>query len=211
MPNGGINPVTRKIKKTAPPAIVVQEHGRYLIKAGSLQNVIVARAFPKPPSKFRHLVAEARGATTQEAIDTLIGKLDQLHSERRSLRRADPGLPCGVPTIEEYADALRSLSTGPKLLGMLHDHARYGSRGTPLSDFARAADIPSVPELIAAYERVGRDILTIIEPDELHLSGLAVVLPDPESDGRPATGARSLQPELQAALLSLLGSERRSG
>lgn len=116
--------------------IIEREHGRYLIKAGMLQSVFVARAFPKPPSKFRHLVAEAKGDTAEDAIAHLIKELEVLRSARRSRRRSDLALPSGVPTSEEYADALRGLSPGPKMLGVLHDHALSGRRGSPLNDLA---------------------------------------------------------------------------
>lgn len=208
---GGNDPLNKKARKSAPPEIVEQDYGRYMIKAGLLQNTIVARAFPKPPSRFRHLVAEASGETTEEAIEHLIGKLEQLRSERRSLRRSDPDLPSGVPTAEEYADALRSLSPGPKLLGILHDHARFGRRGVRLEELAKAGDYFSVQELLNAYEKLGRDILDIIEPDETLKTGLPVVMPGAEGGGSHANALRSLQPELQEAVLPLLGSERHPG
>ena len=50
-------------KKAAPPAILVGEHGRYQIKSGRLAGEYVARAFPKPPTKARGLIAEATAAT----------------------------------------------------------------------------------------------------------------------------------------------------
>ncbi|GGD42145.1 hypothetical protein [Sinisalibacter lacisalsi] len=201
----------RHSKKAKPPEIVELEHGRYMIKAGFLQNTIVARAFPKPPSKFRHLVAEASGKTTADAIERLIEKLEALRSERRVLRRADPALEPGVPTTEEYADALRSLSPGPKLLGVLHDHALSRRRGMQLADLAKAGDYSSVQDLLNAYEKLGADILKMIEPDEVLKSGLPVVMHLPEHDGLPSTDLAALQPELQDAILHLLGAERRTG
>lgn len=201
--------MNKKAGKSTSPEIVEQAHGRYMIKAGLLQNTIVARAFPKPPSRFRHLVAEASGETTEEAIKHLIGKLEQLRSERRSLRRSDPDLASGVPTAEEYADALRSLSPAPKLLGILHDHARFGRRGTQLEELAKAGDFLSTQDLLNAYEKLGRDILDIIEPDEMLRTGLPVVMPSSADGGTQANALRSLQPELQEVVLHLLGPERR--
>jgi hypothetical protein len=206
---GGNDPLNKRARKSTPPEIVEQDYGRYMIKAGLLQNTIVARAFPKPPSRFRHLVAEASGETIEEAIERLIGKLEQLRSERRSLRRSDPDLASGVPTAEEYADALRSLSPGPKLLGVLHDHARFGRRGVQLEELARVGDFSSAQDLLNAYEKLGRDIFDIIEPDEMLKTGIPVVMPGAEGGGSHATALRSLQPELQEAVLRLLGTERR--
>ncbi len=201
--------MNKKARKSTPREIVEQDYGRYMIKAGLLQNTIVARAFPKPPSKFRHLVAEASGETIEEAIEHLIGKLEQLRTERRSLRRSDPDLASGVPTAEEYADALRSLSPGPKLLGILHDHARFGRRGVQLEELAKVGDFSFAQDVLNAYEKLGRDILGIVEPDEILKAGLPVVMPSLENGGSQANALRSLQPELQEAVLRLLGSEQR--
>lgn len=199
-----------KAKKAQKPQIVEREHGRYMIKAGLLQNAIVARAFPKPPSKYRHLVAEATGPTAEAAIDQLIEKLEALRSERRSLRRIDPKLGTGVPTREEYADAFRSLSPSPKLLGVLHDHALSRRRGIPLKELVGVGEFLSVQELITAYERLGRDIFTVIEPDEIPEAAIQAVLILPEDHGLPPANAIALQPELQDAILHLLGTERKS-
>lgn len=194
--------------KTTSPEIVEQEHGRYLIKAGLLHNTIVARAFPKPPSRFRHLVAEASGDTIDEAIERLIGKLEELLSERRSLRRADSDLAGGVPTAEEYADALRSLSPESKLLGILHDHALCGRRGLQLAELAKAGEYIYGQDVLNAYDKLGRDILNVIEPDEVVTTGLPVIMSGPEDRDQQANSPQSLQPELQEAVLRLLGSER---
>lgn len=198
-------------RKAQPPQIVEREHDRYMIKAGLLQNVVVARAFPKPPSKFRHLVAEASGKTPDDAIERLIAKLESLRSERRSNRRDDPSIPCGVPTPDEYADALRSLSPGPKLLGVLHDHALSRRRGIRLAELAKDADYASAGDLLAAYDKLGRDLLKVIEPDEARDTGLAVVMCGIEGDGLPPSDLGALQPELQDAVLRLLGVARTSG
>lgn len=203
--------LTKKTKKVQPPQIIEQEHGRYLIKAGVLNDTILARAFPKPPSKFRHLVAEASGGTPKEAIEKLIGKLEDLRLDRRALRRADPALPMGVPTTDEYADALRSLSPGPKLLGVLHDHALSRRRGRDLAELGKENEFSSVHDLIKAYEKLGSDILNVIEPDEVVEFGLFIVLPMPADVGTPSNNIGTLQPELQDAVLHLLGPKQRSG
>ena len=109
------------------------------------------------------------------------------------------------------AAVLRELatSTAVKLLGILHDHARFGRRGAQLEELAKAGDFSSGQDLLNAYEKLGRDILDIIEPDEILKTGLPVVMPGTEGGGAQATTLRSLQPELQDAVLRLLGSERR--
>lgn len=195
-------------RKAQPPEIVEREYGRYMIKAGLLQNTIVARAFPKPPSKFRHLVAEASGETADHAIERLIETLGALRSERRSLRRDDPSLASGVPTSDEYADALRSLSPGPKLLRILHDHALSGRRGLRMADLATAGEFATVQDLLSAYHRLGMDILKLVEPDERLDAGLPVVMCGLGDDGLPISDVGCLQSELQDAVLQLLGYER---
>lgn len=197
-------------RKAQPPEIVEREYGRYMIKAGLLQNTIVARAFPKPPSKFRHLVAEAFGKTADDAIEQLIKTLEALRSERRSLRRDDPFLASGVPTSDEYADALRSLSPGPKLLRVLHDHALSRRRGLRMADLATAGEFATVQDLLSAYQRLGTDILRVVEPDEGPDVGLQIVMCGINGDGSLPNDIGALQPELQDAVLRLLGSDRPS-
>ncbi|MBR2656500.1 hypothetical protein [Yoonia sp.] len=201
------------MKKTAkiakPPAIVEQEHGRYLIKAGQLQGTIVARAFPKPPSKFRHLVAEETGKTTDDAIVRLIEKLDGLRAKSRALRRADPSLDTGVPTLVEFADALRSYTPGPKVLDILHDHALLRQRGAQLSDLAKTGNFASPQDLLNAYEKLGVEIYKQIDPDEALVAGLPLIVQMPESGALENTDMAILHPELQDAVLQLLGTIRR--
>ena len=196
-------------KKAKPPAIIEQEHGRYMIKAGRLKETIVARAFPKPPSKFRYLVAEETGKSTDDAIARLIVKLDGLRIKRRSLRRFDPSLAAGIPTFEEYADAVRSLSPGPKVLGMLHDHALLRQRGMMLADLVKTGEFAAPQDLLNAYEKLGVEIYKLIEPDEAVTAGLPVVMQMPADGVLNARDTAILQPELQDALLQLLGTERR--
>ncbi|MFN3664108.1 hypothetical protein [Yoonia sp.] len=201
------------MKKTAGkakrPAVVEHEHGRYLIKAGQLKDTIVARAFPKPPSKFRHLVAEETGKSTDDAIARLIDKLDGLRADRRTSRRTDPSLATGIPTSEEYADALRSYTTGPKLLGILHDHALLRQRGMVLSELAKAGEFATSQDLLNAYEKLGSDIYKLIEPEGTLTAALPVVVQLPDNGVLDASDVVILQPELQDALLQLLGTNRR--
>ena len=201
--------MTKTAKKSKPPAIVEQEHGRYLIKAGQLKDLIVARAFPKPPSKFRHLVAEETGKSTDDAIARLIEKLDELRTKRRSLRRNDPLLAAGIPTSEEYAEALRSHAPRPKVLGILHDHALLRERGMMLSDLAKAGEFVAPQDLLNAYEKLGGEIYKLIAPDEPLTAGLPVIVQMPDGGALDARDVIILQPELQQAVLQLLGVDRR--
>lgn len=200
-----------KKKRVIPPRIVEHVHGRYLIKAGMLHDTFVARAFPKPPSRFRHLVAEASGKSAEEAIGHLIVRLETLRAERRSQRRLDPALPSGVPTSEEYADALRSVSPTGKVLHALHDHALSRRRGLPLSDLVKSGDFRSLQDFLRAYDKLGLQIASEIEPDDLPDTGLPVVTILSNQNERSPYEIAVLQPELQDALLHLLGNERMAG
>ena len=56
-------------KKATPTSIQVGEHGRYQIKSGRLEGKYVARAFAKPPTKARGMIAarpEVAHITTAE-------------------------------------------------------------------------------------------------------------------------------------------------
>lgn len=198
-----------KAKRAPEPKIIEAQHGRYLIKAGLLQNVFVARAFPKPPSKFRHLVAEASGDSAEVAIAQLVEKLETLRAEQRAERRADPMVPSGIPTRDEYADALRSISPGPKLLAVLHDHALSRRRGLPLKKLASGADFASVDDFLRFYDRLGSAIAAVIEPDDMPPTGRSIVLTMTGYTVDAGEDAATLQPELQDALLHLLGDDRR--
>lgn len=200
-----------KKKSVKPPRIVEQEHGRYLIKAGVLHDTFLARAFPKPPSMFRHLVAEASGASIDEAIDRLKGKLDGLRAQRRSKRRVDAALPSGVPTSEEYADALRSVSPAVRMLHVLHDHALSRRRGLLLTELVKVGEFSSQQDLLQAYAKLGQRIASEIEPDEEPHSGLPFVVVLSDENERLTDKIAILQPELQDAVLHLLGENRMTG
>lgn len=179
-----------------------------MIKAGQLQNFIVARAFPKPPSKFRHLVAEETGKSADEGIARLIDKLDALRTQRRAIRRRDPSLAAGVPTSEEYADALRSLSPGPKMLTILHDRAILSARGMEVRELAKTGEFASPKDLPSAYEKLGMQLFNEIEPSENLKAGLNIVLHVPEDRTLEDNDFAVLQPELRDAVMQLTGSDR---
>ena len=93
-------------KKETPPPIQVGEHGRYQIKSGLLAGKFVARAFAKPPTKARGMIAVASGATQEAAIAALHDVIDARESQMAENRRTDPHTGASVPSIEEYTEAL---------------------------------------------------------------------------------------------------------
>lgn len=87
-------------------AVLVGEHGRYQIKSGRLAGEYVARAFPKPPTNARGMIAEAKGATEEAAIAALQDVIDARETRRTEERRTDPQTGSAVPSTEEYVEAI---------------------------------------------------------------------------------------------------------
>ena len=87
-------------------AILLGEHSRYQIKSGRLSGEYVARAFPKPPTDARGLIAEARGETEEAAIAALHAVIDAREIRRAEDRRIDQSTGLAVPSLEEYAEVL---------------------------------------------------------------------------------------------------------
>lgn len=99
----------KKVKDRAqdtPSAVLIGEHGRYQIKSGRLSGEYVARAFPKPPTKARGLIAEAKGATEEAAIAALQSVIDAREIRRTEERRTDAQTGSAVPSTEDYAEAI---------------------------------------------------------------------------------------------------------
>ncbi len=106
---------TRAGKPKEAPAIRHGEHSRYQIKSGWLAGTFVARAFPKPPTTARGMIAEATGATEEAAISALHKVIDAREDRRTDARRSDPQTGVDVPSVEEYLEAVRQITlSGPQ-------------------------------------------------------------------------------------------------
>ena len=109
-----------KAKKSAEmpkeaPAILLGEHSRYQVKSGWLAGTFVARAFPKPPTTARGMIAEATGATEEAAIIALHEVIDAREGRRTAERRRDLQNGVDVPSVEEYVEAVRQITlSGPQ-------------------------------------------------------------------------------------------------
>ena len=102
-------------KQKEAPAILLGEHSRYQIKSGWLAGKFVARAFPKPPTTARGMIAEATGATEEAAISALQEVIDAREDRRTGERRRDPQNGVDVPSVEEYLEAVRQVTlSGPQ-------------------------------------------------------------------------------------------------
>ena len=78
--------------------IIEEEFGRYRIRAGRLSGNFVARAFPKLGSNSQGLMAEAAGASGEEAIEALKDRLRERDVQRTAARRWEPRGPSSART-----------------------------------------------------------------------------------------------------------------
>ncbi|MBF9036310.1 hypothetical protein HKCCE2091_18870 [Rhodobacterales bacterium HKCCE2091] len=102
-----------------PSSVQLGEHGRYQIKSGRLSGEYVARAFPKPPTSARGMIAEARGATEEAAIAALHDAIDARELRRTDDRRSDPTTGQVVPSTEEFAEAVDQVALSRPQRAML--------------------------------------------------------------------------------------------
>ncbi len=138
--------------------IIQIEHGNYVIKAGSLGGTAVARAFPRPPSKNKGVIAEARGKNPQEAIETLKAQIDTAQTEREETRRPDEATGLRVPLADEYAEALRQTHLSAAQAAMLKLHALAGDGGMTLPALADAAGYHSTQVGTSLYAKAARAV-----------------------------------------------------
>jgi hypothetical protein len=108
------------IGKKAPMSIRVGEYGRYQIKSGLVSGVYTARAFVKPPTKCRGLLAGATGKTEETAIAALYSAIDAREFSQIKDRRTDSNTGTRIPTSDEYIEALNTIKlTKPKWAMMM--------------------------------------------------------------------------------------------
>lgn len=197
-------------KKDAPPAVHVGEHGRYLIKSGRLAGNFVARAFPKPPTTARGLIAEAKGETEEAAIAALHKVIDERETGRAEARREDPQSGEAVPSVEEYIEAIGQVALTAPQRAMLTalsladaeglTEARMGNVGGYKSLSAATRAFASVGQSIAAYLASGAIATgTASISDGVSILGFRG---EPQDDEDP--GNWILHPELREAALSAL-------
>lgn len=133
---------TEKPKKQA-TAILLGEHSRYQVKSGWLAGTFVARAFPKPPTKARGMIAEATGATEEAAIAALHEVIDAREDRRTGERRKDADRGIDVPSVEEYVEAVRQVTLSGPQRAMLTALSLAGEDGMTDARMANAAGYKS--------------------------------------------------------------------
>lgn len=136
-------------------AIQLGEHGRYQIKSGRLSGSFVARAFPKPPTEARGLIAEARGATEEAAIAALHDLIDERESRRKENRRIDERTQSSVPSAEEYAEAIGQVALSRPQRAMLTALALAEDDGLPEKRLASAAGYKTNASANRAFASAG--------------------------------------------------------
>ncbi len=197
-------------KQEAPPPILVGEHGRYQIKSGRLAGEYVARAFPKPPTNARGLIAEARGATEEAAIAALRDVVDARENRRTGERRADPRTGTAVPSTEEYVEAIGQVALSGPQRAMLMALSLAGEDGLTEALIARAAGYKSLASANRSFASAGLLIANYLsaatvpsapsgDPEGTSVLGFRG---EPQGDEHP--GSWILHPELRDAVRAAL-------
>lgn len=196
----------KEVKKAPPMAIRMSEYGRYQIKSGMIAGVCTARAFAKPPTKARGLIAEATGDTEDAAVAALHAAIDAREDHRTQERRTDPHTGSPVPSTEEYMEAMNhAVLTRPQLAMLMAlsvadvdglSEAKVAYAGSYKTETSANKALASVGRMIAGYLSSQADAAT----------------PAPSADGSALIGYRgpcdqdetrikwTLHPELCAAM-----------
>jgi sirohydrochlorin ferrochelatase len=191
-------------------AIQFGEHGRYQIKSGRLAGEYVARAFPKPPTNARGMIAEARGATEEAAIAALHEVIDAREIRRTEERRIDPETGSAVPSAEEYAEAIAQVALTRPQRAMLTALALADGDGLPEVRVAYVAGYKSQSSANRAFAAAGLLFASYLSVDVRSTGGTSdlegTVLMgfrgERPNDGDP--GNWILHPELRKAVRSVL-------
>lgn len=145
----------KQLPRDTPPAVQFGEHGRYQIKSGRLAGEYVARAFPKPPTNARGLIAEAKGATEEAAIAALYEVIDAREFRRIEGRRIDAGTGLAIPSVEEYAEAIAQVALSRPQRAMLAALAFADGDGLTEMRIANAAGYKSQASANRAFAATG--------------------------------------------------------
>ncbi|MFD1342453.1 hypothetical protein [Litorisediminicola beolgyonensis] len=175
---------TASEQPTTSAKIQLGEHGRYQIKSGRLSGEYVARAFPKPPTNVRGLIAEARGETEEAAIAALHEMIDARDIRRSGDRRIELATGYSVPTIEEYTEALGQVAFSGPQRAMLTALALADEDGLSEGRLASAAGYKSKTSANRALASAGLLIASYLS------SEATSICDEPEADGMSLLGYR---------------------
>ncbi len=163
-------------------AIRVSEYGRYQIKSGRLAGAYVARAFPKPPTNARGLIAEATAETEEAAITALHSAIDARETRRNEDRRTDTRTGTLIPSTDEYAEALSSVNLTRPQRAMLMALSLAEEDGLAEIKVANAGSYKTATSANKALASVGRMIAVYLS------SETGSTAPSPTLDGSALVG-----------------------
>ena len=151
----GMAPKKKEPAPSPSPAILLGEHSRYQTKSGLLAGTFVARAFLKPPTKARGMIAEATGATEEAAITALHDLIDARETRRTDERREDQRTGVYVPSIEEYVEAISQVALSRTQCAMLAALSLAGDDGLTDERMASAAGYKSEASAKRSFLAIG--------------------------------------------------------
>ncbi len=205
--------VKKKVKDrtlATPTAVLVGEHGRYQIKSGRLAGEYVARAFPKPPTNARGLIAEAKGATEEAAIAALHDVIDARETRRTDERRIDPQTGSAVPSTEEYVEAIGQVALSRPQRAMLMALSLAEGDGLPEMRMANAAGYKSRASANRSFAGAGLLIANYLSAETAtdgpsnDLEGTSLLGFRGEARNEKDPGNWILHPELREAVRTAL-------
>lgn len=146
---------TKDGPQDTPSTVLTGEHGRYQIKSGRLAGEYVARAFPKPPTNARGLIAEAKGASEEAAIAALRNVINARETRRIEDRRIDTQTGSVVPSTKEYVEAIGQVALSHPQRAMLLALSRAGHEGLTDMQLADAAGYKSPASANRSFAAAG--------------------------------------------------------
>ena len=135
--------------------IIDDEFGNYKIRAGQLNGEFVARAFPKHSAKSQGLMAEAKGSSETDAIESLKSLLSERETNRTANRRWEGRSESSVATQEEFLEALRQANLSVTQQSMLKALALAGEDGLAAVSIMNAGGYKSQDAAIKALAKAG--------------------------------------------------------
>lgn len=136
-------------------SIVEDEFGNYKIRAGQLNGEFIARAFPKHSARSQGLMAEAKGASEADAIDSLKAMLSERETGRTAARRWEERSEMSVPTQGEFLEALRQTTLSEAQRLMLKAHALAGEDGLAMVAIMNAGGYKSKDAATKSLAKAG--------------------------------------------------------
>lgn len=199
-------PEAKDTGKKAPMSIRVGEYGRYQIKSGLVAGVYTARAFAKPPTNSRGLIAEATGKSEEAAIAALYSAIDAREFSRSKDRRTDLSIGTQLPTSDEYVEALNTIKLTKPQWAMMMALSLANADGLTEEKVANAGSYRSTASAQKALASAGRMIAGYL------FTEIATKVPSTSLDGVALIGFCSncthekkpgnwiMHPELRAAI-----------